>query len=97
MKGFYELLPKVCQLFGFRGQERSNQTRAQMHRTVYHSVIKKISHGFLKLGLRGCMFHVKSPSLVLGEWSRDVMFDSGVKSASSLPSTGELRLAVTAM
>lgn len=38
------------------------------------------------------MFHMKSPSLVLGEWSGDVMFDSGVKSASSPLSTGELRL-----
>lgn len=100
MKGFYELFPKVCQLFGFGGQERSKQTRARMHRTVYHSVIiikKKNSHGFLKLDLRGCMFHVKSPSLVLGEWSGDAMFDSGVQSASGLPSTGELRLAVIAM
>lgn len=39
---------------------------------AYHSVIKKTgSHGFLKLGLRGCMLHMKSPSLVLGEWSGD--------------------------
>lgn len=43
------------------------------------------------------MFHVKSPSLVLGEWSGDGMFDSWVKSASSPPSTGELRLVVRAM
>lgn len=68
-----------------------------MHRIVYHPVIKKESQGFLKLGLRGCMFHMKPPSLVLGEWSRDGMFDSGVKSASSSLSTGELRLVVIAM
>lgn len=43
------------------------------------------------------MFHVKSPSLVLGGLGRDVMLDSGVKSASSPPSTGELRLVVIAM
>lgn len=43
------------------------------------------------------MFHMKSPSLVLGGCGGHVMFDSGVKSASSRTSTGELRLAVMAM
>lgn len=39
------------------------------------------------------MFHMKSPSLVLGEWSGDVMLGlGGVKSASSPAPTGELRL-----
>lgn len=51
----------------------------------------------LELGLRGCMFDVKSPLLVLGERQRDAERDSGVKSASSPPSTGEMRLVVIVM
>lgn len=69
MKGFYELLGKVCQVFGFRGQERSKQTRAQMHRTSISLCNKKKVMASLKLGLRGCMYLMKSPSLVLGERS----------------------------
>lgn len=43
------------------------------------------------------MFHMKSPWLVLGGRSGDVLVGSGVNSASSPPSTGELRLVFIAM